>query len=272
MSTPQRYGPDARLRPPRGPGRALALVALLGLIATATGCGGSTSTSRPARTTASAAPIGQYNIDLFKAPPREGTAVVILVDTSGSMAQSVKDSKGQMRPKNQIALEALDHIVLSTGAWKKDHPKTNLQLAVYNFNSSVHEVLPMGEFDQAKAQAALKRLPPPNSGTAIGTALEVAFKALYRSGCARKFVVCVTDGENTAGPAPDWVARHLHAQTEGEVEMQFVAFDTSASQFQFLKDVNGHVVEASDGAKLQGELEKIYQQRILVEKEEPEKK
>jgi hypothetical protein len=48
-----------------------------------------------------------------------------------------------------------------------------------------------------------------------------------------------------------------------------VAFDTSASQFKFLKDVNGHVVEASDGAKLHEELRKIYQERILVEKEEP---
>jgi len=50
-----------------------------------------------------------------------------------------------------------------------------------------------------------------------------------------------------------------------------VAFDTSAKQFKFLSDVNGHVVEASDGDQLNAELTKIYERRILVEKEEPEK-
>lgn len=218
------------------------------------------------------APGGTYNIDLFKAEPRPGTAIVLLIDTSGSMAQNGNDRGGQSRPRNQIAHDALEHIIQSTDKWKKDHPSSNLQLAIYHFNSSVAEVMPMGDFDAAKAKEALKRLPPPNSGTAIGKALEAGFKSLYRSGCQRKFIVCVTDGENTVGPSPDWISQHLFARTQGEVELQFVAFNTSAHQFRFLKDVNGHVVEASDGAKLQNELEKIYQERILVEKEEPEAK
>ncbi|HXG12723.1 MAG TPA: vWA domain-containing protein [Gemmataceae bacterium] len=255
----------------------LAVAASLGLcLALASGCD-KRSTSRPPSGPPSASPVkmpppGTYSIDLFKAEPRLGTAVVVLVDTSGSMGQAVKDKAGQKRPKHQIAREALEHIIASTDAWKKAHPKANLQMAMYSFNSSVSEVLPMGDFDAAKARQALDRLPPPNSGTAIGKALEAGFKALYRSGCLRKFIVCVTDGENTTGPPPDWIARHLHARTEGEVELQFVAFDTSARQFDFLKEVNGHVVQADDGARLQTELEKIYQERILVEKEEETQK
>lgn len=217
-------------------------------------------------------PPGNYTVDLPKPDPKLGTAVVILVDTSGSMGQKVGDKVGKQRPKHELAREALENIIQSTAKWKKDHPKANLQLAIYSFNSSVSEVLPMGDFDADKAKQALKQLPPPNSGTAIGKALETGFKALYRSGCTRKFVVCVTDGENTVGPSPDWIARHLHYHTGDEVEMQFVAFDTLADHFRFLKEVNGHVVQASDGAKLQSELERIYQERILVEKEEPEKK
>jgi len=214
---------------------------------------------------------GSYQIDLFKADPREGTAVVILVDTSGSMGLHVPDRGGQKRPKNEIAKNALVQILQHTSKWKKAHPQANLQMGIYHFSSVVAEVLPVGEFDEAKAKAALNRIPPPYGGTAIGTALEVAFKALYRSGCMRKFVVCITDGENTAGPSPDWIARHLFARTGGEVELHFVAFDTSAKQFKFLNDVNGHVVEASDGDQLNAELTKIYERRILVEKEEPEK-
>jgi Mg-chelatase subunit ChlD len=253
----------------RGAGLTLAL----GLALAALGCAYPTTKSQVHSTPAAwSAPGGKYQIDLFKAEPRPGTAVVILVDTSGSMGQSVRDKIGKLRPKYLIAREALEQIIQNTGQWKKDHPQANLQLGIYHFSSSVAEVLPMGEFDQRKAEAALSRIPRPNSGTAIGKALEDGFKALYRSGCMRKFIVCITDGENTVGPPPDWIARHLHARTQGEVELDFVAFDTSASQFKFLSEVNGHVVEASDGAKLQAELAKVYQERILVEKEEPEKK
>lgn len=255
MRTPQRNG--------------LALVA--GLTLLAVGCGSSPSSAPPVAGKPVSA--GAYHLDLPKAATHPGTAVVILVDTSGSMGQAVPDHEGKKRPKSQIAREALEHIVGSTADWKKNHPDRTLQLGIYNFSSDVRPVLPMGDFDADKAKAALQKIPRPAGGTAIGRALEEGFRALYRSGCARKFVVCVTDGENTSGPQPDWVARGLFAQTEGGVELQFVAFDTSANQFRFLKDVNGNVVQADNGGQLQAELKKIYEQRILVEKEEsPDKK
>jgi hypothetical protein len=249
--------------------RIAALMIVLCLALAALGCDGRAKYSSMSKPGESSGPGGKYQIDLFKAEPREGTAIVILVDTSASMEQTVKDRDGKLRPKYLIAGDALRHIIQHTADWKKEHPKANLQTAIYNFSSSVWEVLPIGEFDQGKAQAVLARIPKPGGGTAIGTALETAFKALYRSGCMRKFVLCITDGENTVGPSPDWIARHLHARTSGEVELDFVAFDTSALQFKFLNEVNGHVVEASNGEQLQIELKKIYQERILVEKEEP---
>src|SRR6185369_8040565 len=98
-----------------------------------------------------------------------------------------------------------------------------LQMGIANFSSSVHELMPMGEFDAAKARAALAKMPSPNSGTAIGGALEEGFKSLYRSGCSPKYVICITDGENTSGIPPDKVARQLFDQTSGEVEIHFVA-------------------------------------------------
>ncbi|HKI38348.1 MAG TPA: vWA domain-containing protein [Gemmataceae bacterium] len=268
MCVPQRYGPGARLRAPHT--LPIALVALLAVA----GCGESpTHSPKPGTSGVAVKGSSTYHIDLPTAEARPGTAVVVLVDTSGSMGQTVPDRSGKQRPKSEIAREALEHIVSSTADWKKSHPDRALQLAVYNFSSDVREVLPMGDFDPAKAKAALQKIPAPAGGTAIGRALEEGFKALYRSGRARKFVVCVTDGENTSGPQPDWVARGLFAQTKGEVELQFVAFDTSASQFHFLKEVNGEVVQAANGEQLQAELAKIYEQRILAEKEEsPDKK
>jgi von Willebrand factor type A domain len=250
MRTPQRRG--------------LALVAGLALLAAA-GCGEAPPSQPPPKPGEPKPPPVVNRIDLPKADPRPGTAVVILVDTSGSMAQHVPDAKGKPRPKNEIAREALQGIVGHTAGWKKDHANAHLELAILNFSSRVNPVLPMGEFDAAKAEAALGKIPAPNGGTAIGLAVEEAYKALYRSGCARKFVVCVTDGENTSGPGPDVVARQLHDQTQGAVQLNFVAFDTRASQFKFLAPLGGHVVEAADGGKLQAELTNIYEKRILAE-------
>jgi Mg-chelatase subunit ChlD len=244
--------------------RSLALVAGLALLAAA-GCGESPQSQPGPKPGESKSPPAAHHVDLPKAEPRPGTAVVILVDTSGSMAQPVPDAKGKPRPKSEIAREALNGIVGYTADWKKGHANAHLELAVFNFSSRVNPVLPMGEFDATKAQAAIGKIPAPNGGTAIGLAVEEGYKALYRSGCARKFIVCVTDGENTSGPGPDVIARQLHDQTQGAVQLNFVAFDTRASQFKFLAPLNGHVVEAADGGKLQAELTTIYEKRILAE-------
>ncbi len=193
------------------------------------------------------------------------TAVAILVDTSGSMAQPVRDAAGRERPKHQIARDALRRIVDYSADWLPKHPDRVLQLGLYNFSSSSSPVLAMDVFDAPKAGQAIDRLPAPAGGTAIGTALQSGFEALYASGCVRKYVICITDGENTSGEPPDRMARRLFEQTGGEVEIHFIAFDVAAEQFAFLKKVNGFVAGAADGAQLQDRLADIYEKRILAE-------
>jgi Mg-chelatase subunit ChlD len=204
-------------------------------------------------------------IELPQADQRLCTGVVLLIDTSGSMTQSVQDRGGAQRPKHVIARDALQRIVDYTNTWKTAHPDRSLQVGIYHFSSSVREMLPLAEFAGDSAKSAVGRLPPPGGGTAIGMALETGFKALYASGCVRKYIVCITDGQNTSGPPPDRVAQQFYAQTGGDVELHFVAFDTSAAQFDFLKGVNGTVVEAADGEQLQTRLAEIYEKRILAE-------
>ena len=193
------------------------------------------------------------------------TAVAILVDTSGSMEQKVRDRSQRMQAKSAIARDALRKIVDFTGQWSAAHPDRPLMVGIFSFSSSASSILPVSTFNSDQAQAAVTAIPAPGGGTAIGDALQEGFKALYASGCVRKHVVCITDGENTSGPAPDRIARGLFAQTGGEVELHFVAFDTSAEKFGFLNDVNGHVVEAADGEQLSARLTEIYERRILAE-------
>jgi Mg-chelatase subunit ChlD len=180
------------------------------------------------------------------------------------MAQPVADHSGRQRAKHEIARDALKHIVDVTENWHRQHQEKTLFLGIVNFSGVTATVLPMGAFDAASAQQSLTRIPAPAGGTAIGLALEEGFKALYATGCIRKHLVCITDGENTVSTPPDLMARQLHAQTKGEVELHFVAFDTSARHFGFLKQVGGSVDEA-DGAQLEHRLVELYEKRILVE-------
>lgn len=219
---------------------------------------------------ASVAPAGRTtppanDIPLPKTDQHLCTAVAILVDTSGSMQNKVHSAGGERRPKDEIAREALDRIVTYTTQWQKSHPERALQVSVIHFSSSATVLEPMKPFESGAVRSALERIPKPGGGTAIGEALISAFESLYSSGCVRKYVMCITDGENTAGPPPDRVAKQLFDQTGGEVELHFVAFDTSASKFGFLSSVNGHVVEAADEQQLGTKLAEIYEKNILAE-------
>lgn len=223
------------------------------------------TTSVPGAMPGQAAPRDGGTISLPDAEQRVCTAVVILIDTSGSMEQRVRDSSGGQQQKYILAQEALRRIVDYTAQWQKSHPDRILNVGIYRFSSSPIQILPMAEFRPEQANAAVNSIGRPGGGTAIGEALTAGFKALYQSGCTRKHLVCITDGENTVGPRPDRVARQLHAQTGKDVELHFVAFDTSAKYFGFLSSVNGYVVEAADGTQLQTRLSEIYEKRILAE-------
>jgi len=204
-------------------------------------------------------------IELPSPAQQLGTAIVVLVDTSGSMAQTVPDSRGRQSPKASTASQALRKILEVTRDWKTAHPETPLYFGLSTFSSSVQPVLPMGPFEFDSANKAVSEIPGPAGGTAIGKALVAAFQGVYATGCVRKHVVCITDGANTVGTPPDLIARQLHAQTHGDVEIHFVAFDTSADQFRFLASTNGTAVEARDETQLQAQLKEIYERRILAE-------
>ena len=73
------------------------------------------------------------------------------------------------------------------------------------------------------------------------------------------------DGKNTAGPRPKETAQEIHARSGGSVRMYFVAFDTDARKFSFLKDVGGDVLSARNAAGLSHALKNLYEDRILAE-------
>jgi Mg-chelatase subunit ChlD len=191
-----------------------------------------------------------------------GAAIAILVDTSGSMRDA---PPGDDRPKAAIAREALEAMLDATDAFVAKRPEFAVKVGIYSFSSDVSTVMPIRSFDRAAVREALARLPRPRGGTAIGEAMRTARPDLYRSGVFRKYLLVVTDGENTSGRSPDSVAREIFEKSEHGVQIYFVAFDTSADRFSFLKDVQGDVIGAGSGAELRQALDEIYQGRILAE-------
>jgi Mg-chelatase subunit ChlD len=191
-----------------------------------------------------------------------GAAVAILVDTSGSMNDP---APGDSRPKAAVAREALEAMLDATEAVVAKRPEFAVKVGIYNFSSDAATVLPMQTFNRATVRDALTRLPRPGGGTAIGEAMRAARPDLYRAGVFRKYLLVVTDGENTSGRSPDEVAREIFRKSEHGVQIYFVAFDVAADRFAFLKDVQGEAIGAGRGPELRKALDNIYQGRILAE-------
>ena len=191
-----------------------------------------------------------------------GAAVAILVDTSGSMKEP---APGDSRPKYVVAQEALEAMLDATDAFIARRPDFPIKIGVYSFSSSVRTLRAIQPYDRAAIRATLDSLPRPGGGTAIGEALREARPDLYRAGTFRKYLLVVTDGENTSGRDPGDVARDIFRKSEGAVQVYFVAFDTSPEKFAFLKEVGGDVIGAGTGGELRQALDGIYQGKILAE-------
>jgi Mg-chelatase subunit ChlD len=191
-----------------------------------------------------------------------GAAVAILVDTSGSMKDR---APGDSRPKYAVAQDSIEAMLDATDEFVKRRPDFPIKIGLYSFSSSVRTLLPIQPYDRGALRHALSSLPGPGGGTAIGDALREARPALYRAGVFRKYLLVVTDGENTRGRSPEDVSRDIWEKSGHAVQVYFVAFDTSPEKFAFLKDVGGDVIAAGTGAELKTALDGIYQGKILAE-------
>jgi Mg-chelatase subunit ChlD len=236
--------------------RALAGVLAAALVA---GCGGNSRRDGARAAQESAEDAAPYQAEVDEGL---GAAVAILVDTSGSMKER---APGDSRPKYVVAQEALAAMLDATGAFVARRPDFPIKIGIYTFSSSVRVQRPIQPYDQAALRAAIESLPQPGGGTAIGEAMRTARPDLYRAGVFRKYLLVVTDGENTHGRAPDEVAREIFRKSEGAVQTYFVAFDTAPEKFAFLREVGGDVIGASSGPELRTALDGIYQGKILAE-------
>ena len=129
-----------------------------------------------------------------------GAAVAILVDTSGSMKERVA---GDSRRKSEVAQEALEAMLDATDAFVARRPDFPIKIGIYSFSSSVRAAAPDPALrSRRRSSGASTACRGPGGGTAIGDAMREARPDLYRAGVFRKYLLVVTDGENTNGRQP----------------------------------------------------------------------
>ncbi len=192
-----------------------------------------------------------------------GASVAILLDNSGSMSDEPDDAPGT--PKYEVARRVLARVLEQTEAFAARQPGFPVNVGLYVFSSDVSRALPIGPYNRAALADALSRLPEPDGATAIGDAMDAAVKDLYAAGTIRKYILVVTDGENTEGRNPASMAREIARRSDGAVRLLMVAFDVGAEHFGFVQEVRGTLLEARNEVALQASLDTLYRGRILAE-------
>ena len=209
-------------------------------------------------------------------PAREGLALAIVYDTSGSMADSVANAAGKPEPKYKIAARAADSIFDQLEVYVRDAApgtvrEVQAELIVLD-NIRARRAMRMQPFQSAAFKERIESLSKPGGGTPLGNALKLAASDLLASPLTRKHILVVTDGENTEGPAPErvWPGIREESQARGAgIQLHFVAFDVAAQVFAPVKQLGATVAGAGDEIQLKERLEYILQKKILLENEEP---
>src|SRR5262252_6975179 len=148
----------------------------------------------------------------------EGVALAIVYDTSGSMKESVPDAAGGTSPKYVIAnraLQAITHQLQLFVTNSAGGAPRKVQAGLFTFKGEhAREVVKLGPFDADAFESFAAGFSHPSGNTPLGNSLATAARAVLDSPLSRKHVLVITDGINTAGPAPQVVLPHLKKQAE----------------------------------------------------------
>lgn len=216
--------------------------------------------------------------DRLIAAETEGVALAIVYDTSGSMKEVVLGQSGKSTPKYLIANRALIAVSQQLQAFATNAPDgtpRKIEAGLFVFaGEGAQEAVPFGPLDATAIQRWANQFSNPAGNTPLGNALSAATQSVFKSPLARKHVLIITDGENTAGPTPARVLPGLKKQAESKsvsYGVHFVAFDVGANVFSEVKRLGATVVSAANEAQLNAQLGYILQRKILLEEEEPTK-
>lgn len=199
-------------------------------------------------------------------------ALAIVMDTSGSMQQSVLNQDKKPEAKYLVANRALLAIVNRLESFTTNQPagkSVKLETGLIIFtrgNSAV--AIPLGPFDPPPLREWARRFNRPEGNTPLGLSLQLASQKLLASKANRKHVIIITDGENTSGPDPAIVLPQVQKEAERKqafIGVHFIAFDIAAKVFDRVKANGATVLAAANETQLQNQLAFILENKVLLE-------
>jgi Mg-chelatase subunit ChlD len=197
---------------------------------------------------------------------KDGTAVYLLLDVSGSMNDGVPNAAGTVEPKLVIAKRAAIDACNAIAKYADEDKNRTIRLAVASFSDDYLVAFEMNKPDAAALARAINGLHT-RGGTAIGDAVVKAQEALDRTGLKNQHILVLTDGENNTGASPESAATAINALPEAlRPSMYVVAFDVNAGVFSGVKAKGWQVFSAADGKQLKQQLDEVVGGHILIEK------
>jgi hypothetical protein len=193
-------------------------------------------------------------------------ALVVIYDGSGSMREDVKDSQGKHSAKYLVANNAVNVIARKIDDYIAAKQIDIDAALIYFKDGFIKTGVPMQTFKAQSFTAWAAGFNRPSGDTPIGNAINAARKELEKSKALKKHILIITDGANTAGPAPETVVADMNAKKE-PVSVYFVAFDVSASVFSGVKNKGALVVSAADAGQLNMQIDMLLGKKILLEAE-----
>lgn len=262
-----RYFPPPKRRLSAHVGRVVFLAFIVVILIRIFGSDKNATPSRNTTAETAVASVSQIQEQLSAAPlgeMREGIALAILLDTSGSM----RNSAGGQR-KLDAAKTAVLELVETSARIAADRPETPVLLGLYEFSTGdqvqVRQVIALSPPDPDAARQRIEGVIA-GGNTPIGDAILRAKRDLDATGMYRQHILVVTDGENTAGPLPQAVLLAMNAlEDRPPTAIYFVAFDIGAEVFDPVKQAGGVVLPAVNPGQLRQVLDELLTGRIMVE-------
>lgn len=204
----------------------------------------------------------KHSSEKQKYVPINGIAIELVIDTSGSMTYSPKNesSKTKIEIAKTSALSVVNRVVEFQG----NHKDKNVLLGIVKFSSGVDEVQSLRSPNLKEGKEAISKLNP-GGGTNIGDAILYANEKLQASCYTQKFIILISDGENSGGYSPSIVTRMLSELNGEDKPIVFViGFDIGESVYRDIERYTT-VLSAADSMQLNATLDYVLEKKILLE-------
>ncbi len=197
---------------------------------------------------------------------RDGIAAVIVMDVSGSMADSVRNSAGTNEAKLNIAKRSLLTLVKQFEDYASTHKDKTVKVGIIIFDGSPSEIYPL-QAPELKAATELMAGVGVGGGTHIGDAMIFAKKKADLSKLSKVHILTITDGMNGGGADPAVVVAEFN-KLAVPPSTYLIGFDVGESSFNEVKQNGGLVMSANNESELIQTLNFVLEKKILLEKPE----